>query len=161
MNVFHSALFGTQIRLILGRLRVLLPKAKYQRDCRVAHEFLDYYINKVLEEKQSAASGAQTPDAQGSKHKRSMVQGLAEQTDEKDHIRSQILQGMMASEETTSVLLINAIFFLSRNPSLWHQIRAETLSKGSSMLEFDALNAFKVLRNVLFECKWGEHIDST
>ena len=66
---------------------------------------------------------------------------------------------MMASEETTSVLVTNAIFFLSRNPSIWHQIRAETMSKGSSMLTFDALSASKVLRNVLFECKWIKYSD--
>lgn len=153
MNAFHGALSGVQIRLALGRLKVFAPKAKYERDCKMAHDFLDYYIDKALEEKKSAASKAQTHEAQSSSLKATMVQGLAEQTDDKDFIRSQIIQGMMASEETTSSLLDNAIFFLSRNLSIWQQIRAEALSNSSSMLTFDALNASKVLRNVLYECE--------
>jgi cytochrome P450 len=45
-----------------------------------------------------------------------MIQGLIEQTDDIEYIRSQILQGMMASQETIAVLISNARFLLARHP---------------------------------------------
>lgn len=48
IGAFHTSLFGTGIRSILGPFRFLVKfKAARQR----AHEYLDFYIKQVLEER--------------------------------------------------------------------------------------------------------------
>ncbi|KAI1386887.1 cytochrome P450 alkane hydroxylase-like protein [Hypoxylon trugodes] len=142
---FHDALFFTGVRLVLGRIWNFLPQGKYLRACKTAHDYLNYHINQAL-------NGEDTPQ-QGSKSSatRSLVQGLSSQTDDPEFIRSQIIQGMMASQETTSSLLGNTFFLLSQHPSYWQQIRTEVLEKGDDMLDFDTLLESKILQNVLLE----------
>jgi cytochrome P450 len=81
-----------------------------------------------------------------------MIQGLTEQTDDIEYIRSQILQGMMASQETIAVLISNAMFLLARHPKEWDKLRAEITEKGQALLNFDSLSTSKVLQNILSEC---------
>jgi len=150
INAFHDALFGTGLRVMLGRAGFLAPKAQYLNGCKVAHEFLDFYVNQALVEKLPSSSQSELPEP-GKIGQRSMIQGLAAQTDDRHYIRSQILQGMMAAQETTSALLGNTLFLLSRHPSNWQQIRSEALQKGQSLLTFDALSASKPIQNVLLE----------
>ncbi|KAF1918279.1 cytochrome P450 [Ampelomyces quisqualis] len=72
-------------------------------------------------------------------------------TDDRDFIRSQILQGMMASQETTSALLGNACFLLSRHPAYWQKIRDATSNHDLSYFDFDALLNLKIVRNIIHE----------
>lgn len=59
---------------------------------------------------------------------------------------------MMASQETTSSLLGNVFFLLSRHPFYWTQVRDAVLAK-DDMFDFDALLNSKVLQNILLESK--------
>jgi cytochrome P450 len=52
-----------------------------------------------------------------------MIHGLAGQTDNIVDIRSRILQGMMASQETTAVLIANTILLLSRHLETCEELR--------------------------------------
>lgn len=83
-----------------------------------------------------------------------MIQGLSMQTDDIQYICSQVLQGMMASQETTAVLIANTIFMLSRYPKYWHELRTQVIAKGDTIYTFDNLTAFVFLQNVLNECRF-------
>lgn len=151
VDAFHDALFLTMIRMILGFVWRLLPQGRFLRVCNTAHSFLNYYIDQAI-----GRTGVSDSDPAQNK-KRSLVQDLSLQSDDQGFIRSQILQGMMASQETTSSLLGNAVFLLSRHPSYWGQVRNEVLAKGD-IFDFDALLNFKVLQNLLLESKcWQIH----
>ncbi|KAF2244974.1 cytochrome P450, partial [Trematosphaeria pertusa] len=82
---------------------------------------------------------------------RSMLQGLATQMYDVHYIRSQILQGMMAFQETTAVLIANTMFLLSRHPRYWSRLRHEVRQRGEELLTFENLNNFKPLQNILSE----------
>lgn len=84
---------------------------------------------------------------------RSMLQGLATQMYDVHYIRSQILQGMMAFQETTAVLIANTMFLLSRHPRYWSRLRHEVRQRGEELLTFENLNNFKPLQNILSECE--------
>ncbi|KAF1950710.1 cytochrome P450 [Byssothecium circinans] len=141
----HSALRGTGLRVMLGRLRRLAPKKAYQQACRRAHEYLDFYVHRALEHNKKNG-GTSTMNKQ-----RSLIQGLAEQTDDKTYIRDQVLQGMMASQETTAVLISNAMFLLARNQQQWDTLRSEVLRLGEDLFTFDNLRGFTTLQNILSE----------
>lgn len=149
VDAFHDALFLTMIRMMLGRVWRLLPQGRFHRVCNTAHSFLNHYVDQAV-----GQTGVADSDTHESK-KRSLVQDLSLQSDDQGFIRSQILQGMMASQETTSSLLGNALFLLSRHPSHWTQIRNEVITKGD-MLDFDTLLNSKVLQNSLLESEWRQ-----
>lgn len=142
---FHDALFYTMFRITLGRAWSMVPQKKYLDACRKAHEYLDYYINLALSQQPSNNShNIHT-------NKQSLLESLSNQTDDLPFIRHQILQGMMASQETTSALLGNACLLLSRHPKYWEQIRLEVSKAESNISHFDMLLNLVSVRNVLLE----------
>lgn len=153
MKAFHDGLFGTGLRIILGRLMFLAPKAKWLASCGKAHRFLDFHIDRALARKRSSTLEEHTQISSTNAKSRSMLESLAEQTSNKVEIRSQIIQGMMASLETTSVLVSNSLFLLSRHTPIWEQLQEEVLSTGQELLTYESLSASKLLHNILFECK--------
>lgn len=76
---------------------------------------------------------------------------MAEQTEDRTQLRNEILQALMAAQETTAVLISNVFFLLSRHPSVWKELRQEALSLADDQLEMDILLNMKYLRNVLNE----------
>ena len=146
VDAFHDALFLTMIRMMLGRVWKLLPQRRFRRVCNTAHSFLKHYVAQAVG--RTGVSNSNSAQSQ----KRSLVQALSAQSDDQGFIRSQIVQGMMASQETTSSLLENAVFLLSRHPSYWSQVREKVLAK-ADMFSFDILLSSKVLHNILLESK--------
>ncbi|KAI1130598.1 cytochrome P450 alkane hydroxylase-like protein [Nemania abortiva] len=143
VDAFHSALFMTMIRIVFGKIWRLLPKSRYRQACRTSHDFLEYYIHLAitdLDNKQRGIAKSKT-----------LVHNLVADSDDLHFVRSQVLQGMLASQETISSLLGNTFFLLSRNQDYWQKIRAEVLGKGEEILRFEALHENKLLRSVLFE----------
>lgn len=110
------------------------------------HEYVDAYITKALEEQKLS------DEHKPSRAAHSLLGGLVQQTDDRTEIRNQILQGMMAAQDTTSVLLSNTIFLLSRSPKSWDKLRQEVLSHGEVLWRPDTLKALKYLNKVLKEC---------
>ncbi|PQE10318.1 cytochrome P450 alkane hydroxylase protein [Rutstroemia sp. NJR-2017a WRK4] len=142
---FHNAMFLCGIRIILGRLRFLVPRGKLDKAVNSSHKFLEFYINKAFEEKDDVES-LETKSA-------SLLEGLVHRTDDKTEIRNQTLQNLMASTDTISILVSNTVFLLSRHPDVWQQLRDEALSNPVDPPTIASLNAPGLLRNVLFECK--------
>jgi hypothetical protein len=92
---------------MLGRFRGLAPKTQYLNACQRAHEYLEYYIKRALSE---------TVSLQSEQH--SMIQGLAAQTDSIVYIRSQVLQGMMASQDNSCAYREYGLSFVALSGNL-------------------------------------------
>jgi cytochrome P450 len=133
---------------MLGQFRGMAPGKRYLEACQRAHEYLEFYIQESRKE------GDKTPQrnsASTNPRQSSMIQGLFIQTDDIQYIRSHILQGLMASQETIAVLVSNAIFLLSRNLKYWNQLRTEVSQIGEALFNFDALSNSNVIQNILKE----------
>ena len=141
---FHDAMFFCGLRIILGRLKFLVPKNKVEKSCGSSHKFLDFYVDKAFAQKGSLSS---------SKKSLSLLEGLVEETDDKVEIRNQTLQALMAASDTISILSSNTIWLLARYPLIWKQLREEILSTTPEVPTVESLNARGLLRNVLLECK--------
>ena len=153
LDAFHDGLFGTGLHLLLGRLACLAPKAKWLASCEKAHQFLDFYIERALARKHTSELERSLPGSIIDAKSRSMLESLAEETSSKVEIRSQIIQGMMASQETTSVLVSNTLFLLARHTSIWDQLQGEISLAGPGLLTYESLSASKLIHNILFECR--------
>lgn len=137
------------IRMILGRVWKLVPQKRFLNSCSTAHAYLDHYVDQVLDRAKTSPNGLDIDNMHT--QKLSMIEGLSVQSDDRTYIRSQILQGMMASQETTSALLGNAFLLLSRHPQYWMQLRQETAEKDVNVMDFDALLNFAMAQNILSE----------
>ncbi|KAI0974116.1 cytochrome P450 alkane hydroxylase-like protein [Xylaria arbuscula] len=146
IEAFHSALFWTMVRIVLGGAWRLVPQGKYLRACRTAHSFIDHYIEQGLRESERGHE-----ENINMEMKVSLIDYLAASTNDVQFIRSQTIQGMMASQETTSALLGNTIFLLARHRRYWQQIREEALVLGEGNLTLDGLHDNRVFRNILLE----------
>jgi cytochrome P450 len=75
---------------------------------------------------------------------------MAEETGDRVFLRNQILQGLIASQDTTSSLLGNVFFLLARHPDVWRKLRSEVLSVGEK-LDYNTLMGMEYLQMVLKE----------
>ncbi|KAM3066189.1 hypothetical protein ACMFMG_012149 [Clarireedia jacksonii] len=149
LDAFYSSEKGIGIRLLLGRLRILAPKAKWLAAIKTTHRFIDYYIDQSINI-QSGKKLSTTPGS-SSKKARTLLENLILQTQDRVEIRHQILQGMMASQDTTSVLLSNTFFLLSRHPKIWARLRDEILLGDTEGFSFDSLKSLNIVQSILKE----------
>lgn len=139
---FKDGLRGTGLRIVFGNLAELLPKTRYLNGCDGVHTFINYEIDKAL--KYVTATRANNRQL-------SMVESLVRQGVDKDFARGQLLQTSLASLETTSSLVSNAVFLLARSPVHWQRLRTEAKRSGKSALTFEACSTSDLLRSILLE----------
>lgn len=137
---------GTGMRLMLGPLKFLV---QFNDTRQRAHTYIDFYVREALKEDELSAS-----DESSGQTRRSLVHGLASQTDNIEYVRSQILQAMMASQETTAILIANTIFLLSRHERHWQELRKMVLESGEDLFTYDRLHGFNYLQDIIKECKY-------
>ncbi len=152
LQAFQLSLRSCGLRLYLGPFRFILPKSASVIQWKVVHDFVDYHVNRSLENTKAEVSSTLDQETT-SHHYRSLLDGLAKQTTDRIEIRNQIIQGLMAAQDTTAVLISNTIFLLSRSPAIWARLRAETASVGSQPLTLEDTKSFRLLRNILYECE--------
>ena len=150
LKEFQNGFQGMGMRIISGRLSFLVPTKKWLVSCAVVHGFVDFLIEKALVSRQAYDPKSQEHTDPPSHH--SLLEGLLELTEDRVEIRNHLLQGMMAAQETTSVLLSTTFFLLSRSSSAWMKLREEALHLASTGITFDSLRSSRVLRNILNEC---------
>jgi len=124
----------TLLRMVYGRAWNLVRHKKYEKACRITHEYADYYIEQALSGKGEIIKTS------------SLLTNLSKETDDRLYIRSQVLQGMMAAQETTSSLISNACLSLSRSPRHWEQIRSMARDPQNADLSFDSLTGLQPVR---------------
>lgn len=145
---FETGLLGTGLRIILGQFQFVLPKGAYLKTCQRVHNWLEFYISK------------QTQSETGPDQKVSMAKNISGKTRDLGYMRGQVLQSMLASKETTAVLISNTIFLLARHPDTYRELRAQILTRRDEdqFFTFDSLSSFTYLQNILKECKCDDPI---
>ena len=146
-------MFGSGFRIALGPLRFLFRNSKWPRACETTHRFADYYVEKALQWRQERKHLKKTQSTGGEIHQQQhiLLYAMAEQTNNRTELRNQILQALMAAQETTSVLISNIFFLLSRHQIVWQRLRQEAMMLEYHEITVETLQNMKYLRNVLNE----------
>ncbi|KAF7883035.1 hypothetical protein EAF00_011524 [Botryotinia globosa] len=127
MDTFEKAFDTAQnwmgIRLAFGKFgrSVSLLSNKWKDSCRIVHSFVDHHIFKALDKVHSLKS---------EDHASSLLDNLVLRGKNLVEIRSQIIQGMLVTQDTTGIVLSNTIFLLSRSPEIWARLRTEISALG-------------------------------
>ncbi|KAF2649655.1 cytochrome P450 [Lophiostoma macrostomum CBS 122681] len=147
LDAFQAGFNGCGMRFALGPLSFLMPTSGWLKACRKVHDFADIYVDRALEyrQKQKGAGDHNT------RTQRTLLYNMALQTDNRTVLRDQIIQGMMASTDTTASLISMVVWNLARHADILSQLRAEIQSIGTRSLDFDRLGRMKLLQNVITE----------
>ena len=145
-------MLGTGIRVALGPLRFIYKNSNWLQSCSTTHRFAEKYVGKALAyRKASSSKPSDIADGVGLKN---LLHAMAAATDDKVVLRNEILQALMAAQETTASLISNVFLLLSRHQDEWERLQDEVQGIGTRHLDADLLISMTHLRRVLNE---GEH----
>jgi cytochrome P450 len=156
LDAFQAGFNGCGLRIALGPLSFLVPKGSWLKACVKTHEFADVYVNRALEfrDKRNPIEDSGAPV-----NKPTLLYNMAQQTGDKTILRNQMIQAMMAAQETTASLVSNVIRSLATHPSIFTKLRSEVLAMGDEQLDFDSLSRMKFLRHVITESMFTSILD--
>lgn len=150
-------MLGSGIQIALGPFEFLYRYMdfKWLESCEITHQFAERYVHKALQYRINIANeGSRTKEeAHGTQKTYVLLFGMAEQTGDPVELRNEILQALMAAQETTAALISNVFFLLSRNELIWQRLRKEVIALGDAELDQDLLQGMSYLRKVLNESK--------
>jgi cytochrome P450 len=137
---FHKELQYSMFRVMVGPIWRLVPQKNYLNTCASAHSYIDYYIDQASKKWSTIKC-------------RSLIRYLSAQTDDTIFIRSQVIQAMMAAQDTTSELLTNTLFLLARHSTYWNRLRDELAGRPEDVFSAENLLGSELIENILHESK--------
>jgi len=150
LEAFQFGFRGWGIRIVLGPLKFLVPKKKWHEAIVKSHRYADYYIDKALQYRDKFYTGEIDPSVTGNKQSGILLYNIAEKTGARIFLRNQVLQAVMASQDTTSNFIGNIFFLLARHPDIWQKIRKEILLVDGD-LDFNRVMGMTYLQKVITE----------
>ena len=146
LKAFDYAMFGSGFRIALGPFKVLHRDQKWLESCKLTHRFAEKCVDKALEYRRQSSCNDFELTVKDHDHRpwQILLYSLAEQTDDRTELRNQILQALLAAQETTAVLISNVFFLLSRHPAVWQRLRKEVFCLGDSELDVDLLHNMRI-----------------
>ena len=153
LTAFDHAMLGSGIRIALGPLKFLYKTSSWLDSCQTTHRFANKLVDKAVRRRQtdSAKTGNLSDHDQVSTKSHALLYSMAEATEERLVLRNEILQALMAAQETTAALISNVFFLLSRHQAEWLTLQEEVQQNKNSTLNAETLMSMKHLRNVLNE----------
>lgn len=142
-------MLGSGIQIALGPFRFLYQSSQWRKSCETTHAFAGKYVTKALKYRESLRCSS--PAEEDSGKRAILLHGMAEQTDDPLTLRNEILQALMAAQETTASLICNVFFLLSRHKPVWRELRKEVLALGDHELNAEVLQSIPNLRNIMNE----------
>ena len=146
LEAFQKSMRGCGMRIMLGPMRFLVPKTMSVEQWEIVHSFIDFYVGRVLRGEKSARREADQPA--------SLLDNLVAQTKDRVEIRNQMIQAMMAAQDTTAALMSNVMFLLARNKAIWTRLQDEVASIDTRSLTLEDLKPLSLLQNILKEGRW-------
>lgn len=141
-ELWFQGLLGMALRLSFQTKSWLLPKAPHRRVCAALHSFVNFAIDR------SEERNRKTTDTDS---KKSMVDVLLPKAHDKEDARNQLMQTLLATQDTTLVLTCNAIQILAERSDLWMRLREELQAQGRDLLTYDGLKGNTLVQNILME----------
>ncbi|KAL9619344.1 MAG: hypothetical protein Q9160_006024 [Pyrenula sp. 1 TL-2023] len=154
LDALHSAQFWANMRVFFGPVARLVSSFVWHSYYLAVHRFIDHYVRIVIKTEQSDPSIIVDHGEGDEKHStriRSLVSSLAQYTRDHVEIRWQVIQGLMAMQDTTSTLVSNTLFLLARHPAIWAELRTELQAQEVKIWTASALQQVTLLQNILHE----------
>lgn len=144
---------GLRLRLQLSSFLFLHRDAEWFAACHRIHGFLDNYIQQAYKElEEERASGKPATYANG-EPRDDFLWTIAHRVSDPIELRTQLTGVWIPSNETTSILMSNTLFALSRHPEVVEKLREAVIEYGDQPLTFEGLRSIRYLRWTINESK--------
>ena len=114
VEAFRRAVFGPVYRMFSDQRSA-------KKDCEYIHEFAEKYIQSKL----AKQAKSKEERASGEKERYVFLDELIRQTDDRAHIRSELINILLAGRDTTASLLTNVWFILGQRRDIWQNLQRE------------------------------------
>lgn len=155
LKAFEHPMLGSGVQIALGPFKFLYQfmDPKWRESCRTIHLFTDRYVKRALDNRRRSGSKTLSDVESIAPYRQPycLLFGIAEQTEDQLKLRNEILQAMMAAQETTAALISNVFFLLSRNQPVYQRLREEIFTLSETDLSQEKLQNMPYLSNVLKE----------
>nr|QNH68019.1 PfpB [Penicillium sp.] len=146
-----TVMSGLRLRLQLSSFLFLHRDKEWFAACKRIHGFLDGYIQQAYKElEEERISGKPATYANG-EPRDDFLWTIARRVPDPIELRTQLTGVWIPSNETTSILMSNTLFALSRHPEVVQKLRDAVLEYGDQPLTFEGLRSIKYLRWVVNE----------
>ncbi|KAK9234456.1 cytochrome P450 [Lipomyces kononenkoae] len=143
------------IRAILRSFCWLHNPKDFHNTAAVAHNFVDYYVNKALEAYHCGPAKVEEMTA----GRYVFLYSLVQETQDPRVLRDQLLNILLAGRDTTAALLSWTLYLLASHPRVFEKLRREIIEKfgdnanseGKEKISFESLKSTLYLRYVLSE----------
>ncbi|KAH0538865.1 hypothetical protein FGG08_004582 [Glutinoglossum americanum] len=113
------------------QLPIFSPYRRFSQALTIVHRFANKYVDIALKsaaKKPAMASFPPSSEKGGPRERFVMLEALAEKTQDRDQLRDQLLQILLAGRDTTASLLSWSFALLAQNPAIFSHLRSSILS---------------------------------
>lgn len=139
---------------MLGSLGFFYHDKKEKQCIQNVHEFVGKYIDaEIKRQKTSDTKGTNKAQGTVGSARYNMLSAMVGQTSDHSAIQNNVIQGFIASHDTTAFLISNVVWVLARHPRVWTELRAEIKEQINTdpELTFDTPGRIQLLNDVLDE----------
>ena len=151
-DAFQQSQRGALDRTRFGLLYQFLPDAEYREQVRTVHSFLDTFVDRAFARQVARKAG----NSDSSSTRYIFADELVTRTTDREQVRGELLNILLAGRDTTASLLSNVWFELAKRPDIYAKVKAEIndlLPRGRGGLRptYEQIKSAKYLRAVLNE----------
>ncbi|KAL1591909.1 hypothetical protein SLS60_011501 [Paraconiothyrium brasiliense] len=133
-------------RLRWNALNFLRSNKEGEDALKICHAYVDKFVDQAMREHQAEKAAGKSDD-----DRYVFIKELVKQTNDKERIRSELMNILLAGRDTTASLLSNMFFQLALRPDIWAKLREEVASLEGRLPTYEELRNMKYLKWCLNE----------
>ncbi|XP_014554309.1 hypothetical protein COCVIDRAFT_39745 [Bipolaris victoriae FI3] len=147
---FNASLKDMALQFRMGPIRKLRRRnpevAEAHRICRA---YVDQFVESAMQMRKHATESDTKPSTEYDRN--FFLRELAKSTDDKEKIRDEILNILIAGRDTVASLLSSLFFVLARRPDIWNKVKNELAQLKGELPTYDQLRDLKYIRYCINE----------
>lgn len=149
--------FGDAFQLSLNEMALLLRLGPFRflhrqsREVTAAHKLCRAYVDRFVDEAWALKQGDKTDD------RTYFLKALVESTSDKEKVRDELLNILIAGRDTVASLLGSLFRVLSRRPDIWAKVRAEVAQFQGKLPRYEQLRNLKYAKYCINEGESRQH----
>lgn len=141
-EAFDYALGELALRFRLGPFRVFRRNKKADNAFRICRAYVEQFVDEAMRYRQIPGEA----DSEKAVAQNLFLHALARETHDKDRIRDELLNILIAGRDTTASLLSHCFFEISRKPAVWQLLKKEVSPLDGKPPTYDQLRNMKYLK---------------
>lgn len=145
LDRLQAQLASQRMSLVFKLFRKFFPNFQSRKDLKLVHSVVDQWVQIGLERRRSHHV-EKTNDG-----RYIFLYELIDNTEDPLKIRSELMNILLASRDTTTSLLSNVFFFLAKKPEIWTKLQIEVEKLIGQRPSHEQIKNMKYLRAVINE----------